>query len=590
MRLRTKFLLSLLVVSASLTWVTLLVVRHRVRIEVRDEIFEALRNSVVTFQNFQRQREVTLARSAGLMADLPYLKALMTSRDAPTIQDASTDYWRQMSSDLFVLGDRSGKLMALHSSTAGFTRDAAQSWLDRSLQAGKPRDWWFGNGRLYEVFLQPIYSGPPENGTLLGFLAVGYEIDDRLARVVSEVASSQVAFRYGDVIVVSTLTPLQQASLAAEPASDSPPDHLAPQDVRLDGEKFLSTSMELAPGAGSTVSLSVLKSYDQAAAFLASLNRWILGVGLGAVLAGCALVFLISTTFTRPLGKLVEGVRALEGGDFEYPLPAGGKDEVSVVTGAFDRMRRTLQKTQAELLHAERLATIGRMASTISHDLRHPLTAIMAYAEFLSEGNLQEGQRRDLYQEIRLAVNQMTDEISSLLGFSKEETLRPAQGNVEGVIRSAIQTVQARPAFQRIAITVTYDGSTSAWFDPGKLQRVFQNLLLNACEAVEPDSGKIEVSTRQIPDRLEIRVADNGPGIPRPVRESLFHPFVSYGKENGIGLGLTVVQKIIQDHGGEVGVEDTGARGTVFRFTLPARQPVGGSKQKAGKAWQLPEV
>ncbi|HEV2178407.1 MAG TPA: ATP-binding protein [Terriglobia bacterium] len=583
MRLRTKFLLSLLMVSASLTWVTLLVVRHRVRLEVRDEIFEALRNSVVTFQNFQRQREVTLARSAGLMADLPYLKALMTSHDAPTIQDASTDYWRQMSSDLFVLGDRSGKLMALHSSAAGFTRDRAQSLLDRSLQAGEPRDWWFGNGRLYQVFLQPIYSGPPENGTLLGSLAVGYEIDDRLARVVSQVASSQVAFRYDDAIVVSTLTPLQQAELTRQTSPASPAQGFVPQDVQLDGERFLSTSMDLAPGGGSIVSLSVLKSYDRAAAFLESLNRWIAGVGLGAVLVGCVLVFLISTTFTRPLAHLVEGVRALESGDFEYPLPASGKDEVSVVTRAFDRMRRTLQKTQAELLHAERLATIGRMASTISHDLRHPLTAIMAYAEFLSEGNLKEAERRDLYHEIRLAVNQMTDEISSLLGFSKKETLRPAQGNVEGVIRSAIQMVQARPAFQRIAITVTYGGSTEAWFDPGKLQRVFQNLLLNACEAVPPDSGKIEVSTRQIPDRIEIRLADNGPGIPQPVRESLFQPFVSHGKENGIGLGLTVVQKIIQDHGGEISVEETGAGGTVFRFTLPARQPVVGSKQKVGK-------
>ena len=98
---------------------------------------------------------------------------------------------------------------------------------------------------------------------------------------------------------------------------------------------------------------------------------------------------------------------------------------------------------------------------------------------------------------------------------------------------------------------------------------MFHNLLLNACEAVPRDSGKIEVSIREAKEGLEIRVADNGPGIPEPVREKLFQPFVSYGKENGTGLGLTVVHKIFQDHGGDVSLESTGAGRTVFKLVLP---------------------
>ena len=105
-KLRTKFLLSLVLVSASLTCAMLLIVRHRVRLRVRQEIVEGLRNSVVTFQSLQGQRETTLERSAALLADLPSLKAVMTTQDEATIQDASAEFWRLIGSELFVLAAR----------------------------------------------------------------------------------------------------------------------------------------------------------------------------------------------------------------------------------------------------------------------------------------------------------------------------------------------------------------------------------------------------------------------------------------------------------------------------------------------------
>ena len=282
------------------------------------------------------------------------------------------------------------------------------------------------------------------------------------------------------------------------------------------------------------------------------------------------LVFLISHTFTRPLENLVAGVRALEQGDFAFPLEARGGDEVAEVTETFAKMRTSLQKTQRELLDAERLATIGRMASSISHDLRHSLAAVMANAEFLCESKLTAVQREDLYTEIRIAVNQMTDLIESLLEFSRtRESLRPAYGDVGSVIGRAVQAVRVHPEFQKIRIRTTAEGATEGWFDFRKLERVFLNLLLNACEAVRVEGGEIDVKLERVGEKLEIRIADNGPGIAEAVRERLFEPFVSHGKENGTGMGLTVVQKILQDHGGDVSVEQTSASGTTFRIDIP---------------------
>ena len=561
--LRSKFLLALVLISASLSWATLLLVRHRVEIRVREEIGEALKNSVATFHVLQAQRENTLERSAALLASLPPLKAVMTSQDTATIQDASATFWDLSGSQLFVLAGRGGNLMALHTSAPGFTRDDAAAALAGSLANGEMRGWWFGNGHLYQMFFQPISFGPEGAGIQMGVLGVGYEIDKNVANDVARVASSRVGFRYRDRVVAAT----GDLGHGVDRAGG---------EVQIGKERFLAASVQLAGANSDAVTLTVLKSYDEATAFLESLNRWIVAVGIAAVLAGGVLVFFVSTTFTRPLARLAGGVRALEAGDFSYPLQPLGNDEVSSLTSAFLRMRQNLQTTQRQLLESERLATIGRMASTISHDLRRPLTAILAYAEFLAEGNLAEAQRKDFFQEIRIAVNRMTDEINSLLGFSRQkEAIRPKFGRMDEIIDRAIQTVKVLPEFQSVEITFTHPEDCSAWFDPGKFERVVLNLLFNACEAVPPESGKVEISCRVTEAGVEIVVADNGPGIPESIRGDLFQPFVSAGKEKGIGLGLTVVQKIMQNHGGEVRVERTGPEGTVFKLVFPLTLNVG---------------
>jgi len=569
-RLRTKFLLSMVVVSAALTFTTLLVVRRTVQQEVRLGIQRDLQNSVSAFHNFQKQREVTLERSAALLADLPNVRALMTTHDPATIQDASRDLWHLAGSDLLLLADSSGKVMALQATPQEITVREGQDFFPLVVSREETRHWWYVEGHLYEVFLQDIYFGPASGHQVLGYLLLGYEIDDRVARDLSRVAASEVAFRYDDSIVRSTLKPAQESELLRVPlrtATGGPPQG---DQIRLGEERFLATAVDLPTPGTPALNLWVLKSFDQATAFLSSLNELLLALGLTAVLAGSLLVFLISHTFTRPLENLVAGVRALEQGNYAYPLQARGGDEVAEVTGTFDRMRKNLQKTQRELLDAERLATIGRMASSISHDLRHSLASVMANAEFLCESNLTPGQREDLYAEIRIAVDQMTDLIESLLEFSRtRESLRPSYGDVRSAVDRAVQGVKAHPEFQRIRIRISAVGSTEGWFDFKKLERALLNLLLNACEVVPAESGKIDIELRRKGESLEIRIEDNGPGIAEAVRDRLFEPFVSHGKENGTGMGLTVVQKILQDHGGDVAVEQTSVSGTTFRINIP---------------------
>jgi signal transduction histidine kinase len=233
-------------------------------------------------------------------------------------------------------------------------------------------------------------------------------------------------------------------------------------------------------------------------------------------------------------------------------------------------MRETLQNTQRKLLESERLATIGRMASSISHDLRHSLATVVANAEFLAEAGLDAHQREELYREVRLAVDQMTEMLESFLEFSRtRETFRPSYSNLQEALDRAVQNVRANPEFGHVVLTVNSERNCAGWFDLRRLERAFQNLILNAFEAVSPEQGRVKVDLRRREADIEFRVEDNGPGIPEDIRAQLFEPFVSSGKQYGTGLGLTVVQKIVEDHGGTVSVERSSPQGTTFVLRLP---------------------
>ena len=164
----------------------------------------------------------------------------------------------------------------------------------------------------------------------------------------------------------------------------------------------------------------------------------------------------------------------------------------------------------------------------------------------------------------------MTELIESLLESSKPQgTLSRSYGNLEETMQRAIRSVERHPCVQSVDITLSSHGSNKGWFDFRKMERVFSNLLLNACQATPPESGKIVATIQELPLGVEINIRDNGAGIPEHLRDRIFEPFVSYGKENGTGLGLTIAHKIVEEHGGTIEITDSSPGRTNFQIRIP---------------------
>jgi signal transduction histidine kinase len=521
-----------------------------------------------------------LSRSAALLAELPTLKALMTT-DAPTIQDGATPFFRLSLSDLMVLSDNSGKVMALHMSRPGWTREAAERHLKMSIDKGASANWWYDEGRLYWVFLRPITAGNGSGERQLGLIAVGYQIDESFAEQLARVAGSQIALASNSDVIATTLTPADEQGLKPR-LSDGRSGDSGVQEISLASGKYEVGSVLLQESLPTPVRCFVLLPLTRTNAFLQHLNRTIFLLGVAAIVFAAILFTVISRAVTRPLDNLVAGVRALAAGDYGYSITPQGSSEIAELGHAFANMRTRLLESQMHRIEAERISALGRTASSISHDLRHYLSAVVANAEFLYESKVGSPDREEIYQEIKTASDQMTDLIDSLRELAREHgTITPVYASMNIVVRRAVHAVLSRSDFRNRDIIVKADGDMEGLFDPRKLERVFFNLALNACEATDGRPGTIVFDVESSERSFTIRVSDNGHGIPSSIRESLFDPFVSSGKPNGTGLGLAIVSKIVHDHGGEVMVEKTSESGTVILVRLPRSVPAVSNTQTA---------
>jgi len=586
--LRTKFLFSIVLIIAGLTFATLLIVGHTAEGQVQREIEKDTRNSILTFENLRAERQLEENRQAELLATLPSVKSLLSGEeDSPVVQEAAEDLWLSGGYELAALADWKGKVVALHTSIPGFSQGVAEEMLTRSGRMSETGGWWFGNGRLYQVASRPVQLGTDGENKRIGTVIVGREVDASVASEVGRIAFCQIAFRYGGELVVSSLPAMDEHLLATE-MENSP----TAKNIQIGKEHYRASTVDLTPGLFPPVTLTVLKSYDEATAFIARLNQALIGLGLFAVFAGAGLVFLISDTFTKPLATLVNGVRALEEGDFNYALDMGSGDEVAEVTAAFDRMRCTLKRNEEQskrlgdqLRQAQKMEAVGRLAGGVAHDFNNLLTVIKGHSDILEEKLPPATPLYHSVTQVRKATDRATSLTRQLLAFSRMQVLQPKTLDLNSLIADISKML---PVLIGEEIEFKFDPEKSLGLvkaDPTQIEQVLMNLAVNARDAMEGKGGKLTVRTRNVVHDAEyakchpptvpgsyvlLEVEDSGHGMDSQTKGRIFEPFFTtkeLGK--GTGLGLSTVYGVVKQSGGYIWVDSELGKGTKFQIFLP---------------------
>jgi signal transduction histidine kinase len=571
--IRTRVLLiaALIAVTTTVTGGSLLIIRDRIHQHVGQELSDDLTRSLATLKNLQQQRRDALLHENALLADLSSLKALMTTHDQRTIQDGAVEFWRVSGSDLFALADPSGQVLTVY--TKG---KPSSPVLEQALQQTMTRSgehYLIADGRLFDFSVRPLYFGRESQGTLLGYVLTGYVIDRNVLNLIGRASGNEVTFLAGTEIMASTLPPQLQRQLLDKYQTIAPVAGGRPKEILLGGDQFLGTEADLSAEAAHPLRLVVLKSFAQANRVIRDTNRLVLLLGIAAIVLGSLLMLALSSFVTRPLEMLAQGVRAFGFGDHSRTLPSDGTREVRELSAAFARMRSEIIHTNRALLDAEKLVTIGRMASSVSHDLRHYLAAIYANAEFLSSARLSEQERREFFADIHIAVHGATELLESLLIFSKTGAVYHRERNsLLRIVEKCVSLLRAHPEAEGVTIrTECADPSGGyAMVDEKQMQRAIYNLLLNACQSARKTEGarEVHVSISTSEKTITLTITDSGPGVAEHIRNSLFEPFVSDGKHSGTGLGLTLANSVAKEHGGAVTLLSTQPGETIFRLSL----------------------
>lgn len=266
--------------------------------------------------------------------------------------------------------------------------------------------------------------------------------------------------------------------------------------------------------------------------------------------------------------------------DFEFNLVTkSGEKRICLVTASVqeDSSGRYYQgvvhditnrkRAERDLLMAEKLAATGRLVRTLAHEVRNPLTNINLSAEQL-ESEVQDEEQRMYLGIIRRNSQRINDLISELLNSSKpsEMDLRPVP--IVDVLNDSIKQAQDRMALKNIQLVRRFDSDSLLALDKPKIELAFNNIIMNAIEAMDENRGTLTVATTNQDEYCLVRISDNGTGIPREHLGRLFEPYFT-SKNNGIGLGLAATLNIIQSHKATVEVESEVGQGTTFTLSFP---------------------
>lgn len=306
-------------------------------------------------------------------------------------------------------------------------------------------------------------------------------------------------------------------------------------------------------------------------------------IGSVGLLIGILGALLLAKRITGPLKKLVEATVKISKGHFSQRINITSQDEIGNLARSFNKMSRQLLQARKKeevanqkLIQAEKLASIGRISAGIAHEIRNPLTSVkLNIQKLMLSDNLDEVEKEHLNisQE---GIKYMEKSIRDLLDFTRASELELARFSIEQILEESVKTLADSLALKKVRLKRNFqDELPQILVDGDKLRQVFLNILRNAYEAVD-EEGEITISLSLLKERsrkiIKVVISDNGCGIPDKERDVIFELFYTT-KTTGIGLGLAIARKIIEQHNGSIQLSENAKKGTSFEILIPVEAP-----------------
>jgi signal transduction histidine kinase len=535
---------------------------------------EDVQASFRAYDSLWRSRAQTLAAVSLVISRMSDVRAAFSTGDQATIRDSANELWKQISNQdaIFLVTDPEGRVLASLGGSLGESlkhdlpavRDAAASFPKQT------SGFVTLDGHLYQIAVTPVYVQAGPGMGLLNVLVAGYEVNGEAARSLKEsTGGSDFCFLSGTSVVACTLDPSANASMQAV---SSPAGSAA--RIEAGGTHYTVLGTPLLDVAGRPIGeLRILRSSESARQRINALGRDIIVAWLIAVLVGLWLTYSLARRILRPVKELDRGASEVARGNYDYRIAVedpdvGTHDELGRLAAVFNAMCASIQDGRQELIRQERIATIGRLSTSIVHDLRNPLAAIYGGAEMLIDGELTSGQVQRLAGNIYRSSRRMQELLQELVDTGRGRSISTEICRLRDIVSAACEVLSPTAEAQSVTVQVDVPDEIELPLERARMERVFLNLIDNSL-GMMPMGGALRITARAEASSVTVSVEDTGPGIPSQVRARLFQPFVSAGKKNGIGLGLAFSHQTVLDHGGRLWADPDTRQGACFLIQLP---------------------